>query len=149
MRWVTLEPIIQSEVRPHSFYSWEFSGRWLDPGRIPGEKGLPGHCWPALSGSTRSQSPPSARRISSGFRRGSSPGRTRKCSSVSARTTFISVMANVCPMQFLWAGVRPLTVLGTFIQAPSLLESSSQLPPPATEIQNANQAWDPQTGLNI
>ena len=77
------------------------------------------HWCPALSGSTRSQSPPSARRISSGFRRGaSSPGRTRKRSSVSARTTFISVMANVCPMQFLWVGAGALTAPGTLIWAP-------------------------------
>ena len=75
-------------------------------GWIPSQGELAGHWGPALSGSTRSQSPPSARRMSSGFLRGSSlSGRTRKRSSVSARTTFISVRANVCPMQFLRAAV--------------------------------------------
>ncbi|OBS78163.1 hypothetical protein A6R68_19456 [Neotoma lepida] len=63
------------------------------------------------SGSTRSHNPPSARKISSGFRRGSvSSGRTRKRSSVSASATFISLMAKACPMQFLReGGVRSLT----------------------------------------
>ena len=81
-------------------------GASVGSGWIPSQGELAGHWGPALSGSTRSQSPPSARRMSSGFLRGSSlSGRTRKRSSVSARTTFISVRANVCPMQFLRAAV--------------------------------------------
>ena len=102
-----------------------FLGIWRCLGSrwIPGKKVM-GHCWAALSGSTRSQSPPSARRISSGFLRGSSlSGRTRNRSSVSARTTFISVMANVCPMQFLWAGAGAVTAPGTLTRTPKHLVS--------------------------
>lgn len=84
----------------------------LGLGWTPGQE-VVGHCWPPRSGSTRSQRPPSARRTISGFLRGSSSsGRTRKRSSVSARTTFISVMANVCPMQFLGPAEKGIKARG-------------------------------------
>ena len=120
--------------------------RYLGSGRIPGEKVL-GHCWPALSGSTRSQSPPSVRRISSGFRHGSLSGRMRKRSKVSAKITFISVMANVCPMQFLQAGVVALTTPWTFIPASPSRKSGPQPPPPSAETEKPNNVWDPQHGF--
>ena len=75
---------------------------------IPGQKKL-GHYWLVLSGSTHSQSPPSAVRISSGFLSDSLSGRMRKHSRVSSRTILISVMVNVCLMQFLWVRVGALT----------------------------------------
>lgn len=72
-----------------------------------------GHYWPVFSGSTCSQSPPSARRISSGFLRGSSSsGRMRNRSRVSASATFISFMANVCPMQFLGPAEKGMKARG-------------------------------------
>ena len=46
MRWVKLEPIMQSEVRPHSFYSWEFSGRCLDRGADSRRQGAAGSLVP-------------------------------------------------------------------------------------------------------
>ena len=106
-----------------------------------------GHCWPVLSGSTRSQSPPSVRRISSGFRQGSLSGRMRKRSKVSAKITFISVMANVCPMQFLQAGVVALTTPWTFIPASPSRKSGPQPPPPSAETEKPNNAWDPRHGF--
>lgn len=77
---------------------------------IPGQKRV-GHYWLVLSGSTHSQSPPSAGRISSGFLSDSLSGRTCKHSRVSSRATLISVMVNVCLMQFLWVRVGALTAL--------------------------------------
>ena len=77
---------------------------------IPGQKRV-GHYWLVLSGSTHSQSPPSAGRISSGFLSDSLSGRTCKLSRVSSRATLISVMVNVCLMQFLWVRVGALTAL--------------------------------------
>ena len=55
------------------------------------------------SGSSCSQSPSSARRISSVLRRTglAGSGLTAKCARVSAATTFSSAMAKLCPMQFL------------------------------------------------
>lgn len=60
------------------------------------------------SGSTFSQMPLSERRMSSGFRRTLCVRSTlrRKRSSVSAKTTRISAMAKLCPMQFLREGTR-------------------------------------------
>ena len=84
---------------------------------IPGQKRV-GHYWLVLSGSTHSQSPPSAGRISSGFLSDSLSGRTCKLSRVSSRATLISVMVNVCLMQFLWAGAGVLTAPRTLTWAP-------------------------------
>ena len=55
------------------------------------------------SGSSCSQSPSSARRISSVLRRTglAGSGLMAKCARVSAATTFSSAMAKLCPMQFL------------------------------------------------
>jgi hypothetical protein len=57
-----------------------------------------------------------------------SSGRTRKRSRVSARATFISLMAKVCPMQFLQeGGVGTLTVPKTLPRTNTALEPGPSL----------------------